>query len=305
MSEPLVSAVLAIDAYATGAACVEALTRQTIAPRVELVLVGPDVDVPQGATRGLHSVQVLDHDLANLTEARAAGILAAGAPCVFVAETHALPEPDCLELLAAAVDTGAAAAMPRFANANPKTARSWASLFATYGSFTGEARSEPDAVSLHNGAFRRDVLARVAASCADELVYGIGLSRVLRDEGSRMAYVPEAVVEHVNVAAPQAMVLDRLWGSRIWAAHRARSWSRARRLTYAVGSPLVPFAVLAGVLRSDGWRSHREDRPRSTLAVLALSTIPIALGELLGYTSGPGKAQDRIARTELHRDDYV
>lgn len=305
MSEPLVSVVLATDVFATGAPCVEALRRQTIAPRLELLLVGPGLEAPEDLAKDLHTLRVLDVEFTALVEARARGILAASAPCVFVAETHAFPEPRCLELLATALDAGAAAAMPRFSNANPESASSWASLFATYGGFTGDTPYEPDAVPLHNGAFRRDVLQRVALENSDDLVYGVGISRILRAEGRRLFYVPEAVVAHLNVAQPQAIVWDRLATSRVWAGQRARTWSTGRRIAYAFGSPLIPFAFLAGVMRSDGWHVHRGELPRWTLSVLAFSTIPIAAGELFGYARGPGDAAERHVRLELHRTDYV
>jgi len=113
LTTPRMSAVLAVDAFATGAACVAALRSQTIAAELELVLVGPVLTLPEGVADGLHSVRLVDHECRELAEARAAGILEARAPLVFVAETHAMPDPPCLELLAGALDAGADAAMPR------------------------------------------------------------------------------------------------------------------------------------------------------------------------------------------------
>ncbi len=81
--------------------------------------------------------------------------------------------------------------MPRIVNANPATARSWATLFCSYGSYTGSRPRRLAAVALHNGAFERRALTSVAERPSD-LVYGVGLSRTLAAQGSDMQFVPAA-----------------------------------------------------------------------------------------------------------------
>jgi hypothetical protein len=144
LTEPTVSVVLAVDTYSTGARTVEAVREQTIAERLELVLTGPSIRIPPGATGEIAAVRTVDVPFEPLSSARAAGIAAARGRVVYVAETHGFPRPDCLQRLVDAIEDGAAAAMPRIVNANPGTMRSWASLFATYGGFTGSVpRSRP------------------------------------------------------------------------------------------------------------------------------------------------------------------
>ena len=117
-----------------------------------------------------------------------------------MAETHGFPRPDCLELLVAALDEGATAVMPRLGNANPALLRSWASLFATYGAYTGTTPRQLTDVALHNGCFRREALAEVAA-CAARSRLRRRVSERLRAEGCEMRYVPDAVLDHVNVTS--------------------------------------------------------------------------------------------------------
>ena len=305
LSEPLVSVVLAVDRVETGAETLDALAGQTIASRVEAVLVGPGLVAPPDRFSGLAGITVIEHDLCALAQARAAGVLACSAPYVFVAETHGFPAPTCLERLVAVAASGADAVLPRFVNANPETARSWASLFATYVAYTGLERRDLESVSLHNALFRRGPLTEVARREPRDLVYGLGLSAEFRDQRRRMAYEPEAVLHHLNVARPVSIVTDRFTSSWLWAGMRRRRLTLLRRTAHVLATPLVPFLFLAHVLRSDGWRELREQTPRGTLSVLALATLPVAAGELLGYATGAREAERRHVDLELHRREHM
>ena len=52
----------------------------------------------------------------------------------------------------------AAAAVPRLANANPASLRSWVSIFSTYGAFIGTVERRLAVVPLHNAAFDRNFI---------------------------------------------------------------------------------------------------------------------------------------------------
>lgn len=304
MKEIDVSVVLVVDVPATGASTVDALRRQTLAARLELVLVGPRIQTPPDFADGLGACATVDAPTHPLSAARAAGILVSSGRAVFVAETHGFPRRDCLERLLHAIDAGAAAAMPRLVNANPQTARSYASLFATYGAFTGETPLRLEQVALHNGMFERRCLAHVAAHPPD-LVYGVGLSDALAREGAEMRFVPDAVVDHLNVVRPRGILADRLIGGRLWAGMRSRSWSASRRAAHAVGAPLAPVVMSGRIFGSDGWRVARGDTPRGTAALVILFAALQSVGEVAGYVRGQGDAERQHIDLELHREAYV
>lgn len=305
MTGPRVSVVLALDELETGLEALAALAAQTIAADLEVILVGPRLDASVERFPAFGSVVCVDRAVAPLADARAAGILRAGAPFVFVAETHGLPRPECLEQLVAACEAGADAAMPRFLNANPETARSWASLFATYAAFTGTDGGGIDGVSLHNGLFRRGPLAAVAAERSEGLVYGVGVSAELRRHGGEMVFVPTAEIDHLNVTRVRSLALDRFAGARIWAGSRARLLSPVGRAARILAFPLVPLLFLRSVTRTSGWSELRGARPRGTSAVLVLGTLPIAAGEALGYALGVGAAARQHVDVELHRRAHL
>jgi hypothetical protein len=300
----ILSVVLAVDRYETAAETIDALSRQTIAGSIEIVLAGPAVSVPDDRPRCFADIRVVAAPIDPLSAARARAILTCTGRHVFVAETHGFPRPDCLELLVAALDDGATAVMPRLVNGNPKLLRSWASLFATYGAYIGTTPQLLTDVALHNGCFRREVLAEVASAPAD-LVYGVGLSERLRARGCEMRYVPDAVLDHLNITSVRGILLDRSFGGRLWASRRSAHWSRPRRLAHAVAFPLAPLVMTKRIVASEGWRQQGEARPRGTLAaVLAMAAVQ-AVGEALGYALGSGGSEVGHGPLELHRRSYA
>jgi len=304
MTGQRVSVVLALDTWETGIEAIEALRRQTIAGHIEVVLVGPGIVVPPGAAHGFAAVLTVECPIHPLSVARARGIRAAREAVVYMAETHGFPQPDCLERLADALGGEVVAAMPQIVNANPETSRSWASLFATYGAFTGDRARSASYVALHNGAFRATFLQRVAAR-PEDLVYGVGLTQTIQREHLQAVYVPDAVVPHLNVERLAGVVMDRVVGGRLWAGIRSRGWSGPRRAVHAALFPIGAAVMTWRVLRSDGWRRHRGSTPWGVSALVAIWAGLQSCGEVAGYVTGPGDSERRHLPLELHRRAYM
>jgi hypothetical protein len=103
------SYVVVTDTLETILDVVRAVAAQTIRDRIELVIVCPserDLELDTAEIRGIGAVRVVEVGaVVPLSPPRAAGILAASCPLVFVGETHSFPAPDCLEALLAAATT--------------------------------------------------------------------------------------------------------------------------------------------------------------------------------------------------------
>jgi hypothetical protein len=115
---------------------VAAIAAQTVADRIEMVIVARDASeaIPSELTASLRWVQVVPRpDWTTMTAARVHGILQSRAPVVALAEDHCFPARGWAEALLAAHREPWAAVGPAFVNANPATLVSWANFAIEYG----------------------------------------------------------------------------------------------------------------------------------------------------------------------------
>ena len=273
MSEPpVLSVILATDAFSTIEPVVRRLRAQSVAGKLELVIVTPHPDALRQEAADLAELVVVVvgvDGLVPLAAARAAGVRAANAPVVFVGETHTYPEEGWAKALIDAHAGDWAAVVPGFGNANPSGALSWAGFLTDYGSWLGslEAR-EVSRVPAYNTAYKRAELLEFGGrldlllSTSDELIVE------LRAAGRRFVFQP--------------------------------------RLLYAAGSPLIPAVVLARVARGVAAARRAHGLPLAVYPALLLGAVLSAIGELVAYVGGPvAWAERRMTEYELHRLRYL
>ncbi len=305
---PELSVVLPTDSYETIAEVVRTWSAQSASRSIELVIVAPSAE-PDGVERpelaAFHDVTLVPSRPYPLPAARAAGIRAAAAPLVAIAETHSFPEPGCADALIEAHRGPWAAVGPAMTNANPESLISWANLFLDYGPWVELADGGPaDDVPVHNSCFKRRVL----------LDYGRGLDEVLSTEhflvqdlkarGHRLYMEPAARTAHLNVSKPLTWLSERFYAGRGSAA-RARPWAGPRRLAYAAATPLIPLLRLRRILRLLRGSPRTRGLLPAILPALLASLAVSALGELCGYAFGTGRAGPRCHEIEIHRARFV
>jgi len=308
-SVPRLSVVLATDGLWTVRDLVGSLAAQTISSEIEIVVVCPSVaalgtpDEP-GPWEGL---RVVEHVLLPLGEARAAGIRAAGAEVVVIAETHAFPAPDWAERLVRAHDASWVAVMPAVTNANPATALSWSSFLVDYGPWAlGSGAREIDDPPTYHASFKRGALLAFGPRLGELLEPGSTLADELRQQGYRFWHEPTARIDHLNVAVPKAWIHERFLGGRLLGASRRARWSRRRTLAYLVGSPLVPAIRLLRSRQAVVSSSRAGSLPRGTRSATMLGCIAWGVGETVGYAFGARRASAaRMLEYELHKVSYL
>lgn len=305
------SYVVADDTFVTIRDVVRAVAAQTMAQRVELVIVCPskrELALEPSEIAAIGAVRVTEAGtVIPLSPARAVGIRAATCELIFIGETHSFPAPDCLEALLLAHKSGTyAAVIPVIENANPKEALSWASLMLTYRHWIEPAtRGNTDVLSTYNACFRRQSLLGFGDQLEAMLEYGSGLDTELRKGGGLFLIEPAARLGHLNVAALRGWLPDRFLGGRFWGAARSQRWSISRRLLYALGSSLIPIMTASRALRSKQWAHHRGVVPGGTLTAVVVGAIVTGAGEFTGYAVGGGRTPVMIAEYELHRTRYL
>src|SRR6478672_3500020 len=137
--QPLLTVIVATDTLDRVERLLHSLAKQTIAEQIEIVLVmttNPGPEELERITRQAHSVQtLLIESMVPLAGARARGVRIARAPFLFIAETHAYPDPELAERLIAALSSEYSVAVPGFRNANPMSSLSWAGFLSDYGAW--------------------------------------------------------------------------------------------------------------------------------------------------------------------------
>lgn len=308
---PRLSVVLVTDRFETVRKMVESLEGQSRRDEVELVFVTPagaEIPVDTEELRAFAAARVVEvASVQRLAPARAMGVRAATSPLVYLAETHAFPQPGFVEEIIAAHEAGWSAVVPAVGNANPDDgARSWSILLLDYGDrLATNPPGERTKLGPHNTAIEREFLVQLNGDLTTLLAPGSALADELRRRGARSGFHPAALIDHVNVSRPLAWVAERFAGGVLLAQARVGRWGYARRLLYAGGSPLIPFVWLNRPLRVVRWRDRRREVPLLTLPLMILGAVIWALGECAGYLGVGGDAEVRMTEYEMHKLRYA
>lgn len=297
------------DTLQTLSPLLAALATQTMAARLEIVLLAPataraePLPVDPRTFAAVRRLELTPGATNPVLRARA--VQAATAPYVVFTEDHCFPEPGWAAALIAALDGGAVGAGPMMVNANPDDPTSCVNFLLEYGPW-----SYPDAAGAqrhlpgHNSAYRRDLL----------LALGEGLARVLQLEspwlwdltagGARVECVPAARSHHFNFAELGPALPLRFHGGRVYGATRAAPWSVWRRVLYAGALPLI-IAIRWWRVLQQAPRSLPDGLTMAMHARLPLLLTADVLGEVTGYLAGSGDAIQRISGLEFHRGRFT
>jgi GT2 family glycosyltransferase len=306
---PALSVVLVTpDSFATIRTTVSHLRAQTARDRLEIVIVAPGVDplaLDPTDLSDFYDYQVVEvGPITSVAAAKATAIRRARAPVVAFAEDHCFPEPGWAAALIEMHADGWVGVGPVVGNANPSGALSWTAFMMHFGRWAEpHPAREVEQVPWHNGSYKRDALLELGDELRTLLVVEGYLQDALRARGYRMYVTPSARVAHVNISVLGSWVRHGFYGGRLYGAFRARreAWSRARRLLYVAGGPLVPVVRLRRLLQEIR-RCGRQDEllPRA-LPALALGLVVHMVGEVTGYVAGAGDAEEQYSRYEMGR----
>lgn len=309
---PVLSVVLVSSTGLGGLArTLAAIAAQTIAERIEVLIVVPDEDGIGRLRRLLarfHSTDVMSAGtIPNVDHAVARVLLKASAPIVAAIEDHAFPEPDWAERVLAAFDDGCVAVGSAMLNANPSGPLSWSNMLIAYGQWSEATREGEIAwVALHNGTFRRSALERFGETLPELFNREGGVLLRLREAGGRFRFAPRARIRHLNPSRLSSTARLRFDAGRLTAANRARDegWSRFKRGAYAVLGPAIPALRYLRMRKELFGRQPGITEVRHGPALL-IGLVFDAAGQIAGFLSGPGGARDRLAVFEMNRLDHL
>lgn len=308
---PALSVVLACTGPLESiAATVRHLAAQSIRERIELVVVGPASEAaapsPAGADGfwGYRFIAIASVD--SIARANAAGVRAARAPVVALAEDHCFPQPGWAAALVDAHEGPWTAVGPAILNANPGSRVSWADFLIGYGPWaepiaTGEVPFLPG----HNSSYRREVLLEYAAGLEAMLEAETVLHLDLGARGHRLLLCSAARSAHVNFSLLRPWLRVQMHNGRVFGGVRALGWSRRRRALYCAASPLIPLVRLSRAARTARRLARVHPGVSRSVPLLVLGLVLDGVGQMLGYALGPGGSVGELARYEFRRIDFV
>jgi hypothetical protein len=306
-NQPLLSVVLATDNLGRVKRVLDSLALQTIASEIEIVLVmtdDPNATELKELTSGFHSTQTVRvESIAPLASARAKGVRVVRAEFLFIAETHAYPDPDFAEKLVAALSGEWSVAVPGFRNSNPTSGFSWAGFLSDYGAWSDTLSSgETERPPSHDAAFRRSVLLEFGDRLEHALTFGDELYTTLRQRGHRSYFERSAGIQHVNIEKFSDFARERYLSGVLIGGYRSSRWSWPKRILYAGGSPLIPIVVLSRITGGVREVGRTEKLPIGTMPALILGALFKAAGEARGYLFGaPHSAEVGMTAFEVEK----
>ena len=302
---PKISVVVIVHrATKTLTSALEYLRAQTIADRLEVILVTPDAALTPDFQAPRIKVIAIGPIISE-GAAKAAGIRAATADYVAFIEDHSFPERRWAEALLKRHGEGDYAAVgPVVGNANPWSATSWGCFLIFYGQWMA-ARPEQEVRHLpaNQSCYRREILLGYGEDLASMLEAESVLHYDLLNRGYRISQTAEARIMHLNFSRMGSVLREYFLASRVFALKRRAQWPLWRRVVYAGGSWLLPLIRLPRAL-GDG-RRGQVDTMTLTRAIAPVFIILCAgaAGEMLGYTLGEGKAKERLFLFVSHQGE--
>jgi hypothetical protein len=289
---------------------IECLRRQSAANRLELVIVAPAqsrLTLAGFELGGLARALLVElENVVPIARANAAGVRAASAPVVALAEDHSYPDPGWAATLIQAHACACAAAGPVVRNANPATAVSWADFYIGYGPWSDPAPSGfVEFLPGHNSSYKRDVLLGYGARLEDLMEAETLMHWDLRARGHQLYLESAARTSHVNFSRWSSWLQAQFHNGRVFAGTRIAAMSGVRRIVYIVGSPLIPMVRFRRVLKEIRKPGRPKLALRYVLPTLSIGLICDGVGQLTGYVLGSGDSKQKLARFEFHRERHL
>lgn len=311
-SSPEMSVIVVTpDYYETIRKTVAHLRAQSVRDQLELIIVAPSADTLEAddlASAPFHSFQVVDlAEAGSMAQAYAAGIRQARSPVVALVEEHSYPEPGWAEALIRAHREPWAAVGPvvRIANANSPVG--WADFLIAYGRWMNPSHAGVrDFLPEHNSSYKRDILLQYGRDLEAMMDSETILHWDLRSKGYELYQEPAARIDHLCFELLSSWLRVQFHTGRIFATGRARRWPAPRRLLYTAGAPLIPVVRFRRIVVQPFGQERPRGLPPGVLPLLLiLGLVASSLGEMVGYSLGPGDSGTKMHDLHFHRSRHL
>jgi glycosyltransferase involved in cell wall biosynthesis len=225
---------------------------------------------------------------------RALAFRCAQADAVAVIEDHVLVSPGWARQLLDALAEGHDVVGGSVDNAASTHVVDWAAFLCEYSHLTPPlAGGETDTLAGNNVVYRRTLLEKYATA-ASEGRWEDHLHRAMRRDGIALRCRPEICVRHKMHYRVRDYVTQRYLYARAYAGLRRLDMGAARRVSFCMGTAVLPAVLLFRIIRRVILNSRYRGHLVLSLPLLILFVSAWAAGEAVGYAAGPGDALSRI-----------
>lgn len=298
LAAPSISVVIAsVNGLPYPLACLEALAAQEGDISSEVILADCTGPATVAAVKDRFSdVKVLAYDeQKSVPWLRAAGIRAATGRLVAVTEDHCVPHPDWYRrFLDAHQRTGWAAVGGGVENASTKRLVDWAVFFCEYSQHMSPVEAGPSSfLPGMNVAYDMAALEPIRELFAEGLWENF-LHDKMRAAGHVLGMDPKILVGHQKYFTVRMFLAERFHYSRSFAGMRVEGQGMKTKVTWAAKSFLLPPVLVARITRNVLNRRKHLGWYARALPLIVLFSGMWAIGELVGYLTGPGDSLVRV-----------
>jgi hypothetical protein len=118
--------------------------------------------------------------------------------------------------------------------------------------------------------------------------------RQLQADGLQLYMAPQLIVRYRCAYDLWPFLVRRFQQGRCFAGMRARQLRALKRVVYFAGAPALPVLFLARTVRAVLPKRRRIGKLALAMPMISLAMLSWAVGEFIGYFSGPGKSCQHV-----------
>lgn len=308
---PALSIIVAVpDNFQTVRQLIRYLTQQTIREQLEIVFVVPsrvEFKIERSELEHFFQHKVVETGtFKSLNHARVAGIQKSSAAVVVLTEDHCFPAPEWAEALVESHKNNWAAVGPVVGLANIHSSIAWANYFIQYSPWIKPSKSAiVKDLPGHNSSYKKHILMEYGEKLEPMMDFEYVLHQDLQNKGHQLYMECKAETYHLFMTDVKPSLQEHFCIGQLLAASRARHFTFFKRLQLILASPLVPavrFIRIICDIYKYGWQ--RKLLP-DIIPWLILGLTVSAIGELIGFVFGKGRAQSKTIDLDFNRHRFV
>jgi hypothetical protein len=277
-------------------AALDSWEAQTSRSEFELIVLcptAPSQELPRGQ-RCLEIGGLLLH------EARAAGVYAAEAEFILLAEDHCLPDPGCAAAILVRIDEKKWDAIgPALRSGDPRSAVAQGAFMISYSQWLLPESGQAAHLPGHNAALRKSLLVAEAEHLEDQLIAPLFFMQKLNSEGRKFCVDGKARMRHFDTSDWSKSVEIFFTVGKACGGIRLNEASLLRRLLYAVLTPVTAARHFARGLIHYVRAGHGAGFGLVCLVPGAFLACVWACGETVGAWRGIGRVLPSLWVSEI------